>query len=83
MEGQVPHEEKVRRFAYLSDTQNEMALKLNQAYVGQTLRVLSEGDSGRTSSNKIVTFDKPYIEGQFVNVRIISSRPYGLDGEII
>lgn len=83
MEGQVPHEEKVRRFAYLSDTQNEMALKLNQAYVGQTLRVLSEGDSGRTSSNKIVTFDKPYTEGQFVNVRIISSRPYGLDGEII
>lgn len=83
LEDQIPHEEKVRRFAYLSEVQNEIAIKLNRDYVGKNLRVLSEGETGRTGSNKIVSFDKPCPEGEFVNVRIISARAYGLDGEVI
>ncbi|PKM63107.1 MAG: tRNA (N6-isopentenyl adenosine(37)-C2)-methylthiotransferase MiaB [Firmicutes bacterium HGW-Firmicutes-21] len=87
MEGQVPHEEKVRRFNALTELQNETALKNNEVFVGQTLKVLSDGSEndayiGRSSQNKIVAFDKPVREGVFTNVLIEKAQPYALVGKV-
>ena len=89
MEGQIPHEEQVRRFTYLSDVQNEIAQKRNDAYVGKPLRVLSDGldangtPVGRSSQNKIVTFDRPVPAGQFCEVKIDTAKQYALSGTLI
>ena len=89
MEGHIPHEEQVRRFEYLSQVQNRIAQKNNDAFVGRTLRVLSEGvnekgiPTGRSSGNKIVTFDTPVPEGSFCNVKIDTAKQYALSGTII
>ncbi len=86
MEGRVPHEEQVRRFQYLSDVQNEIALKKNLAYVGKTLRVLSDGTdengipTGRSEQNKIVTFDRPVPAGTFCDVTVTEAKQYALHG---
>ena len=89
MEGQIPHEEQVRRFTYLSDVQNEIAQKRNDAYLGKILRVLSDGEDasgtpvGRSTQNKIVTFDRPVPAGQFCEVKIDTAKQYALAGTII
>lgn len=87
MEGQIPHEEKVRRFNALSELQNENALKNNQKFIGQTMKVLSDGENngtytGRCSQNKVVVLDKPAAKGVFVNAEIIDAQPYLLIGKI-
>ncbi len=87
MEDHIPHEEKVRRFQQITALQNEISLKTNQGYVGQTVRVLSEGFtgktySGRTTQNKIVSFDTPVKEGVFVDILIEKAFPYALYGEV-
>jgi len=87
MEGQVPHDEKVRRFNALSELQNENALKNNQKFIGQTLKVLTDGlnngtYTGRCSQNKVVVLDKPVEKGVFVNAEIIDAQPYLLIGKI-
>ncbi len=80
MENQVPKEEKSSRFSLLSGIQNEISLKINRSYVGKTLRVLSDGNTGRTSRNKIVNLSSALPAGEFRNVKITGARPYSLDG---
>ena len=89
MDGQIPHEEQVRRFEYLSVVQNEVAQKRNDRLIGKTLRVLSDGvdangiPTGRCGQNKIVTFDRPVPAGRFCEVKIQSSRQYALSGTVV
>ena len=89
MEGRIPHEEQVRRFSYLSEVQNEIAQKNNDALVGKVLTVLSEGanekgiPTGRSSGNKIVTFDSPVPAGQFCQVEIDTAKQYALGGKLL
>ena len=87
MDGQIPHEEKVKRFEALSALQNGISEKINEGYTGRTLKVLSDGVSdgvcsGRCSQNKIVTLDRPVPAGEFVNAEITASRPYALAGRV-
>ncbi len=86
MDCQIPHEEKVRRFELLSSVQNDIADKLNDKYIGKTVRVLCETNengkcSGRTTGNKIVNFDGNAIPGQFANVEITAAAAYILRGK--
>lgn len=89
MEGRIPHEEQVRRFSYLSQVQNEIAQKNNDALVGKVLTVLSEGanekgiPTGRSAGNKIVTFDTPVPAGQFCQVEIDTAKQYALGGKLL
>jgi tRNA-2-methylthio-N6-dimethylallyladenosine synthase len=88
MEGQIPHEEKVRRFNALTELQNENSLRNNRSMIGQTIKVLSDGTdknnicTGRSSQNKVVALDKPIEKGIFVNAEIIDAQPYSLIGKI-
>ncbi len=88
MEGRIPKEESNRRFALLSDRENAIAQSINEKSVGKTVRVLSEGigknglPAGRTSGNKIVVFDKPVPEGQFVDIVIEKAQAYSLTGKL-
>lgn len=92
MEGQLPYEEKQKRLSRLIKEQNIISRKINETYLGKTVRVLVEGKSqnnenvltGRTDGNKIVNFsgEKEDI-GQFVNVEITDIRTWSLLGNII
>ncbi len=89
MEGQIERSVANKRFALLSDRQNEIAQELNNSFIGKEVRVLSEGIGkngafcGRTTQNKIVNFDK-YIEpGQFASIKIESAGAYVLNGKVI
>jgi hypothetical protein len=86
MEDQIPHEEKVRRFELLSSVQNDIADKLNEKYIGKTVRVLCDSSehgecSGRTSGNKIVNFKGKAMVGTFADVEITSAGAYILKGK--
>ncbi len=89
MDCQIPREVSNRRFAALSELQNEMAQRINDGLVGQTLRVLSDGlnkngiPCGRSSGNKIVTFDTLVPMGDFCDVRITKAGNYALSGELV
>jgi tRNA-2-methylthio-N6-dimethylallyladenosine synthase len=91
MEGQLAYEEKQKRLSRLIKEQNIISRKINETYLGKTVRVLVEGKSqnnenvltGRTDGNKIVNFsgEKEDI-GQFVNVEITDIRTWSLLGNI-
>lgn len=88
MKGQIPHEEKVRRFNMLTELQNENALVNNKRYIGKKLKVLSDGQEkgvfvGRSSQNKIVALDKPVDKGRFVEAVIKNAQPYALIGKLV
>ncbi len=89
MEGQIPREISNERFKALSDMENEIAQELNDKFIGKTVRVLSEGFNkngipcGRTTQNKLVTFDKPIKAGEFIDVKIETAGAYLLNGKII
>ena len=89
MECQVPEEIKSARFTRLLETQNEISRKKNEAYIGRTVRVLSEGASkndpamytGRTSGAKLVHFpDGADTEGTFVEIKIDRADTFTLYG---
>jgi ribosomal protein S12 methylthiotransferase len=96
LEDDVPAEEKQRRADAIMDAQMEISAELNQAKVGQTLRVLVdrlEGDHyiGRTE------FDSPDVDnevliptgaysltpGRFVTVKITDASEYDLQAELV
>ncbi|MBE6692512.1 MAG: tRNA (N6-isopentenyl adenosine(37)-C2)-methylthiotransferase MiaB [Ruminococcaceae bacterium] len=89
MEGQIKREIANVRFKALSDLQNDVAQRLNEEFIGRTVRVLSDGYNkngipcGRSSQNKIVTYDKYVPEGQFVDVKVENVGAYLLNGKII
>jgi ribosomal protein S12 methylthiotransferase len=96
LEDDVPAEVKQRRADAIMDAQMEISAELNQAKVGQTLRVLVdrvEGDHyiGRTE------FDSPDVDnevliptggysltpGRFVTVKITDATEYDLQAELV
>ncbi len=88
MEEQIPREISNARFKALSDRQNQIAQELNEGFIGKTLRVLSDGYNkngipcGRSTQNKIVTFDRYIPEGEFIDVEIETAGAYLLCGKI-
>lgn len=89
MEGQIPKNVSNERFKSLSDMENDIAQSLNDKLVGKTLRVLSDGlnkngiPCGRSTQNKIVTYDKDIPAGTFIDVKIESAGAYALSGKVI
>ena len=86
----VPREEKQKWFDRLLEVQNSHSAKVHAGYVGKTLRVLVDGESGdpdfplssRTEGNRLVRLkgDKSLI-GRFLEVRITGSNTWALYGE--
>jgi len=89
MDGQIPKDVSNKRFKALSDMENEIAQSLNEAFIGKTIRVLSDGlnkngiPCGRSTQNKIVTYDKFIPEGEFIDVLIENVGAYALNGKIM
>lgn len=91
---EVPDAIKEERHQILIEAIRAQALKMNQAYRGETVEVLVEGRSkrnenrltGRTRTNKVVNFDAPFTEdglvGRLVNVRIEEVLPFSLLGKM-
>ena len=88
MDGQIPKDVSNARFKALSDMENDVAQSLNEKFIGKTLRVLSDGVNkngipcGRSTQNKIVSYDKFIPAGEFVDVVIESVGAYALIGKI-
>ena len=85
-------EEKQVWFDKLLEVQNRISAEIHQGYVGKTLRVLVDGESGderwplqsRTEGGRLVHLvgDKSAV-GQFVQARILDSNTWALFGEIV
>ena len=88
----VTRAEKQAWFDKLLEAQNRISAEIHQGYVGQTLRVLVDGESGdkrwplqsRTAGGRLVHLagDKSAI-GQFVEAKILDSNTWALFGEIV
>ena len=86
--------EKARRLSVLMERQKEIQKRRNQRHLGQTVEVMVEGRNesraqwiGRTSQNKVMNFvTAPGISplvGTYVSVRVVSSFPNSLAGEMV
>lgn len=95
---QIPEEEKYERLRYLNTVVSEVSHRRNKRYLGKTVEVLIEGPSarnperlsGRTTTNKLVNFEKPELEtdpealtGKLVEVTIDSANPWALRGTLV
>ena len=79
-------------FDKLLEVQNRISAEIHQGYVGKTVRVLVDGESGderwplqsRTEGGRLVHLvgDKSAV-GQFVQARILDSNTWALFGEIV
>lgn len=85
----VPDEVKSQRVTHLVEIQRDISLRNHQSRIGQTVRVLIEGESkkrasewrARTDGNTIVVFADPTRQvGDFCNVRITEATPNTLIG---
>ncbi len=85
----VPDDVKSQRVTRLVELQKQISAKKHQAMLGQTVRVLIEGESkksavewrARTDGNTIVVFADPTRKvGDFCQVRIIKATPNTLIG---
>lgn len=92
MEDNVSMEVKKERLQRLNAIVKEQALKSNQRLKDEIVEVLVEGPSkknedvlsGHTRSNKLVNFRGPKtLVGELVNVRIVETKTWSLDGELI
>ncbi|MBE3560341.1 MAG: MiaB/RimO family radical SAM methylthiotransferase [Ktedonobacteraceae bacterium] len=95
-EDDVPLEEKKRRLHAVEELQAEIALELNQQYVGRTEEVMVEEENtshgrrqwkGRNRANKLVFFPQPETDkggfiqpGDMVHVRIERATSWSLQG---
>ncbi|WP_055070752.1 tRNA (N6-isopentenyl adenosine(37)-C2)-methylthiotransferase MiaB [Clostridium massiliamazoniense] len=92
MENQIEDEIKHRRFNELVETVNSIVKEKNKTLEGKKLEILVEGPSknddskltGRSRSGKLVNFpgDKSLV-GKLVDVKIIKSKGFSLEGEIV
>jgi len=89
LEDPVARDEKVRWFKELTDMQDKLGAAQCAEKVGQTLRVLCEGQgkrlalAGRTQGNQVVEFDGPQdLIGQFVVVTITQANRWNLDARL-
>jgi tRNA-2-methylthio-N6-dimethylallyladenosine synthase len=92
MEDNVPEEVKKARLQRLNARVNEYSNKFNKRFEGQIVEVLVEGESkknpdvlaGYTPHSKLVNFRGPKsLVGQIVKVKIVQSKTWSLDGELI
>jgi len=88
---QLPYEIKKKRITELVAVQNQITKELSLDYVGKRWEVLVEDVNskqpgyvmGRTESGRLVNFaGSPLLIGQFVNVKVTSSRSAALWGDI-
>jgi tRNA-2-methylthio-N6-dimethylallyladenosine synthase len=90
----IPEEEKSRRLTVLQDTQRQIQIRRNAAYVGRQEECLVEGFNkatgqwiGRTSQHKTVNFLRPSNEesiiGQYLNVEVTRAGPHSLAGQAV
>jgi len=89
---QLPKEVVQPRFDRLKEVVEESIAEASLALVGQTVDVLVEGVSkkdpdklsGHEPGGKLIHFSGPaYLEGAIVPVRILSSKVYSLQGELV
>ena len=82
--------EKQAWFDKLLEAQNEISAQLHRAYVGKTVRVLVDGESGdarwplssRTNGGRLVHLSgDPGLIGQYVDARITDSNTWALFGQ--
>ena len=87
----VSRAEKQVWFDKLLEAQNRISSQLHRGYVGRTVRVLVDGESGdsqwplssRTEGNRLVHLKGGRdLIGQYMDVRIIDSNTWALFGEI-
>lgn len=94
LQDDVPAEVKSRRLAEIVALQGEMSLASNLRDVGQTYKVLIEGNSkktdadfaGRNDANKMIVFPKAgstHQPGDYVQVKITGATRITLIGELI
>ena len=83
-------EEKQRWFDRLLEAQNAISAKRHASYVGRTVRVLVDGESGdsrwplqsRTAGGRLVHLaGDQSLMGQYVSARIVDSNTWALFGE--
>ncbi len=86
---QVDSTEQARRLAALLAVQDDLSLRRNQRWVGQTVQVLVDRGlskrasglaAGRIRQNTIVHFSGEVSEGSFANVQITGATPHHLKG---
>ena len=85
-------EEKQAWFDRLLEVQNNASARLHRAYIGRTVRVLVDGESGdsefplssRTEGNRLVRVQgDPSLMGRFVDVKITGSNTWALYGQAV
>ena len=89
----IPEEIKKQRLSEIIRLQRQLSYSHNLKDVGQTYKVLIEGNSkksedefkGRNSQNKMIIFPKNNMlkAGDYVNVKIISASSATLTGQIV
>ena len=91
MQDDATREDKQKRFDRLLAVQNKISEEKHAEYVGKTLKVLIDGESGdeiypltgRTSGGRLVRLGgSAEIVGQYTQVRITDSKTWALFGEI-
>ena len=93
MTPQVPAEEKIRRLQAVNAAQNEMMRKFNESFLGETVRVLTQGPSkkdstrmaGKSGHNATVIWPRDArTEGRaFVDVAVNQAYQWGLAGTAV
>jgi tRNA-2-methylthio-N6-dimethylallyladenosine synthase len=89
MEDDVPKEEKKRRHTLLEELQAQVVAEINRRFLGQTVQVLVEEKHkgkwrGRIPQNKLVFLedDTRDLRGQLVEVEVIWTGPYSMQGRL-
>ncbi len=88
----IPAEVKEERLSKLMAVQEDIALNVNEAKIGQTLKVIidsetqdfyiarTEFDSPEVDGEVLIDKEKPLTIGSFYNVKITSAMPFDLMG---
>lgn len=91
-EDNTPMEVKKERLQRLNALVNKQSADAMEKYLGQTVKVLVEGESkkdpdvlsGYTERNKLVNFRGPKsVIGEIVEVKITNTKTWTLDGEMV
>ena len=92
MADDTPAELKIRRLMRLQKTIEAQAMRISEAMVGTTQRILVEGHArkdaselaGRTDNNRVVNFaGNERLIGRFIDVTITAALPHSLRGEVV
>jgi tRNA-2-methylthio-N6-dimethylallyladenosine synthase len=84
----VPQEEKERRHAMIEALQEQVSLKINERWLGETVEVLVEDQNkgkwtGRTPQNKLVFFEaEGDLRGQLVSVEVVATTAWSMRGRL-